>query len=55
MRRTDYTNAERQERHRQRRERAGLKRIEVQVPPDRADELRAIAAQMRADAELATA
>jgi hypothetical protein len=55
MRRTDYTNAERQERHRQRMERAGLKRIEVKVPPEREAEIRAIAAQMRAEAELVSA
>jgi len=46
----DWTNAQRQERHRQRVAGAGLKRVEVKVPAERADELREIAERMRLEA-----
>lgn len=48
---TDSTLAERQNRFRDARRKAGLKRIEEYVPADRADEIRAIAAQMRETAQ----
>jgi molybdenum cofactor biosynthesis enzyme MoaA len=46
----DFTNAQRQDRHRQRIAEAGLKRVEVKVPPEREHELRQIAERMRLEA-----